>query len=711
MADRELYKPQATVNRANVVAPVLPTAEIHVAEQFAGQMADLNNTVSDRLTRITLSDAEKAGAVAGTSPGFKPRDNTTLANTAYNRAAERSYFLQTETQTRRALDDLAAAHPADPGGLEKAITAYQMGVEGSISPDFPEALADVRSIISIHSQPLIRNAKTNFRAAQQEQAGADLFEGLEAVNNSAERLARLSDFDDTAAADLALEREKYRSMLAAHGPAEAFEFSGQTFDADPTRITLFSPMDMAKKLDDFDDNLEGQRILAGFDHADNKEAYLAQFVETAQTPGKSPLSLDQVTSLSATMAGQLRSLKAAQDAMKAELGRSVTDAEYVLERGKTPAGIDSLRHQARLYPDLAARLDAAVQDRALAGEYSRLSPVAQQTIIASLQQGDTGTRRSVEQQERLTRIHDRTLTGLKNDPVAYANEVGVTQTAPIDLSKPETLRARQGTADLLKSNYGIDSHGLTRDEADTIKRQIASADAQSKVALSSQLSAGLDDNRLELLMDDIGGDDPMFTAAALLAKDAPGLSERILYGQGTIKTAGKVVTPPVARTQAAINDTLGAALINNPTMQQQASEAAMALEVWDRAQRGELSAGAESFDEDRYSQYLNQVVGGVLEHNGGRFIAPRRGMDQETFEGVMERLNDDDVRADGLLPKTLDGEFVSAAMIRDDGALESIGNGVYLVRYADGYLLNGTTGKPYQFDLGARLPQIQARPR
>jgi hypothetical protein len=107
-------------------------------------------------------------------------------------------------------------------------------------------------------------------------------------------------------------------------------------------------------------------------------------------------------------------------------------------------------------------------------------------------------------------------------------------------------------------------------------------------------------------------------------------------------------------------------------------------------------------------QAVQDVTGGVLNHNGGSLIAPARGMPQATFDQVMASVTDNDMAG----VTTLNGAPISSNYLRGSAQLESIGNGRYYVRLGSDpvkpiYAFTGAnTESPKPFILDLRNRQV-----
>ncbi|QRG10177.1 transglycosylase SLT domain-containing protein (plasmid) [Xanthobacter dioxanivorans] len=99
-----------------------------------------------------------------------------------------------------------------------------------------------------------------------------------------------------------------------------------------------------------------------------------------------------------------------------------------------------------------------------------------------------------------------------------------------------------------------------------------------------------------------------------------------------------------------------------------------------KARYADLSAAAGDtsgvLKRERLDRATEEVTGGTVRHNGSTIIAPRRGMDQSTFDGILLSLADTDL----VGVRTSSGKPVTAQYVRDSAGLESFGAGRYLVR-------------------------------
>ncbi|MFG1377325.1 hypothetical protein V5F85_10580, partial [Xanthobacter autotrophicus ATCC 700551] len=80
--------------------------------------------------------------------------------------------------------------------------------------------------------------------------------------------------------------------------------------------------------------------------------------------------------------------------------------------------------------------------------------------------------------------------------------------------------------------------------------------------------------------------------------------------------------------------------------------------------------------QQRLERAVDDVTGGTVRHNGVTIIAPRRGMDQATFDRVLSAVTNQDLAG----ARAASGTPITAEYLRDKAHLESVADGRYLVR-------------------------------
>lgn len=155
-----------------------------------------------------------------------------------------------------------------------------------------------------------------------------------------------------------------------------------------------------------------------------------------------------------------------------------------------------------------------------------------------------------------------------------------------------------------------------------------------------------------------------------------------------------------------LGEILGDSLDLSPSMISDVQEAAKSFYANGAALGEELNG-------DRLRGAVQAVTGGVLEHNGdglrtGKFIAPKAGMPQAQFDGMIANIQDKDLKG-AYIGNSANREPVTAVMMRDDLQLVSVGNGRYFLRFPNVGLATNERGQNYEFDLMARQTDLTKR--
>ena len=114
-----------------------------------------------------------------------------------------------------------------------------------------------------------------------------------------------------------------------------------------------------------------------------------------------------------------------------------------------------------------------------------------------------------------------------------------------------------------------------------------------------------------------------------------------------------------------------------------------------------------SFDSGVYEQALRDVLGGPIEFNGRTILPPKPGMTEDSFEDMMEKLEQADLIEYGNgAPVFGNGDPFQSAMLKskvfgEEAELISSGPGRYLILYPGlGYAQSSDDGV-YELDLRA----------
>jgi len=323
---------------------------------------------------------------------------------------------------------------------------------------------------------------------------------------------------------------------------------------------------------------------------------------------------------------------------------------------------------------------------------------------------DAGDGATVAQQqimEAADRTAKRVAEAMKNDPIGYAAQRQWAPNTPaIDLAAgPDAVgaafAARQQTVDLLQARGMVQpgTSALRPQDKAVLNQVMTQGTPGEQAALFGAMSNNLSPQTYRATMTALAGDANSRTSASAgaLYQYNPQVAEGVLRGQALLKKNPNYAPKKTDDNQASIDDILppqafGAGL--------EASRQTLLDSA--RARYADLSnmAGDTSgeFNEDRMTQAVNEVTGGMIDFNGQSIIAPRYGMNQEDFDKAIADLSDDSLTG----AVTSEGQQITASDLRRYGRLRAVGDGRYLLEFG---LENAPTfaidskGGPFVLDL------------
>lgn len=266
---------------------------------------------------------------------------------------------------------------------------------------------------------------------------------------------------------------------------------------------------------------------------------------------------------------------------------------------------------------------------------------------------------------------------------AYERDLGVI--TPLDFSQKHeevagVLKARLKAAQHIQDLDGVPVIPMTVGEIDRLAGVIETSPAGDQALLMATLADGLGPEYLPAVMEkliDKGGQVRTFTTAAGLSQADAGLGRDVLFGNEVRQDNKKLVPENNLAFRQVVQDELGNVLALRPDALASITDAAQALYAKASLDAGDLTG---TLDTERLEGALNRITGGVVEWNGRKVIVPQRGMSQDVFSALMEGLEDQDLGEN--VPKSLDGNPITAEMIKKYGELYSVGDGRYIVRMA-----------------------------
>ena len=421
----------------------------------------------------------------------------------------------------------------------------------------------------------------------------------------------------------------------------------------------------------------------------------------------SSMSDDQVKALrddpDLAVVGVAIMAKRSNNVIRAATGRNATDAELYMGHFLGEGGLRSLMlgleadpnaSAPALFPD-AVKANPTVyknkdgSDKTLRQLYDELGRTFSRDATG-IAYGDDQMRDKV-----LSSVE----TGLRDDPVAFAQSVGAITTT--DIFSPGGMAQRGQEYLAMADMYALpasESKPFTKDEAAQFKAQLddSSADGALQLIMSIQEMGRVP---AQAAMAQIGEDGNVYAYAGGIAMETGQLpvASDVIKGQKRIND-NPAIWADVGATKedmnAAFNAATGAALYDiTPAQRQSILDASKAHYIETNTARG------KGWNSNQFTASIQAVMGSTNGQpaidtvNGESTILPP-GLDGPTLEAAFEVMTVADwtsLSVQGLPPKYADGTIADPADLAGEASLRAIGGGQYKVATNDGAYL--TTGR------------------
>lgn len=296
--------------------------------------------------------------------------------------------------------------------------------------------------------------------------------------------------------------------------------------------------------------------------------------------------------------------------------------------------------------------------------------IAQQDFISAVERGQ-------QQREQ----------ALKADPVGYAVDRRIIDPVPaLDYAAGPAgmeagLAARQRGVDMLRARGDVGNVSALRPEdQQALSKFIQAATPAEQGALLGAMSRSLKPDTYMATMASLAdkADTKAMAAAGALYQDNPEVAEGILRGRRLLRENAGFAPRETVQSKQEI-DTILPSAVFGPAMErtrQQLLEAATARYADLSNLAGDTSG---TLNNERMTQSVNEVTGGMLDFNGSQIVAPRYGMSQDDLDTVMANLSDRDL----VGARTADGTQITANDVRNYGRLRAVSQGQYMVEFGD----------------------------
>lgn len=634
-------------------------------------------------------DAEAAFDEQGRPRGLAVRGDGTIYGQAYDKAMVTGYLARLDLGAAKFADELTLAHPDDPAQWQaKWVQRGQEWIATLPADMQPDArLAWEQKGLRPWSQVNLAAHKKTL-----DEANATLIESADRQATEAAAFWRQGRLSDAAEASV-----KWVQALDAR--------------------TDLSPQQKAKARLDFEDDGRRHAVLGHFDRAKQggsgkADKFIADFLKPGAHPEIHP---DLKTKIGAEMTRDLAELRAEHRLAVADLHEQARDAIFRVEHGRPAPQLEVLEKRARALGDASMAGDLADlrrQDSELAN--IRVQPLGLQiaAVKALDAKADAGAdKASVVLAERARKMVASQANAFNPaakeyfDPMGQAQASGQIGLPQLDLENQASLKARADSAEKLKVFHGLsyDPPPFTQAEASILAQQIDGQTTQQKTATLGKLAAGLGSRHFTAALAQIAPKQPAFAhAGALMAEGDAGAARDQLLGaelrSGLAKGGEGLPRQYLPPKDEVMKNALAAALPPQlfadlgPDALAAAQSAVMNAYVAKSYQKG--LANQTVADRDLMREAARDVTGGLVKFNGKPVLPPVRGLGQDDFDQMMETLGDDAFK--GVF--NLEGQEVSAKMMRGHAELGSLGGGKYVLRLQGSVLLNAD-GRPAVLDL------------
>lgn len=397
---------------------------------------------------------------------------------------------------------------------------------------------------------------------------------------------------------------------------------------------------------------------------------------------------------------EIKSIQSEQKKLASEAATYVQSAKDRLSQGydlpqEEMLAIDQIVAN---YGDASAinELNILKNNKEIIKRFKKLTPlelngIISQTLVPAIQ-NDGATENEIFLLEQAQKIQKNIIEETQRDPVGFVQRTSG-NVKPIDFTNPVSIRNRVSKAKSLSENYNTPVKPLSSVELTSLMQDMNNAPISDQLSFIENLnSAGLE-NSLPVL-NQIKESNPYIAQAAGLrayVNNSENDAMAILRGGKSLQE-DKNFRPLAQDVDLEVGKYLGNSLRMIPSSANQIKQAALAHYI------GSGKYNGKDFDADDFRASINAVTGAeIAEYNNEKLLTPAN-TTAEDFEDFVELADDliyENFSLGGVGPMTLSGLPVTAQDIRDYGTFETIGNGMYRVKYDGDYLIGGGPNQEY----------------
>lgn len=647
-----------------VSAPRTQTGRSALGEElteFGGKMQRLSAQLGEEWVKGREQEESEKGARDAAAGTFAKAPGTTRADAAYNAAGLQTYFEDLKIRTGDEVERIYNQNKHDPAALDTAIQAYSDGTEAELVKSMPELLPHFKAFYDRTSRPYRAKAADDHFQAAQDQARASFTETLAGKARQAENRAFVGGDSPSADADNTIARNDYLEGLTTAGPKTAFTLRGKTYDADPRRSGLMDVAALEKGVQAYDQAVVEARYKGAGQKAINGgrgEPYVLRLMNSKQAADD--MGLDGRDSVVSWLRTQMSIRAGFDDASDKSLGQALQAYESAVVAGAQPGGGDSL-YRATRGTKYEAAFDALQKNQDELATFGRMRPgdqvatqAAQQAKIAAISADDpkayaVAQGAAVQLLRWMEQSHAETLTGLKKDPYAFAQKMGVVPAAPPLLQPDGTLNAGGWAARIEGATMGGNYYGapmppITREEGAQLVQGLLTGGIE-RVTKTVGAVEGPSKDAFREAIRMIEPDHPAVAQVATFAMNArtspaDGVNVAALLNRGYTLTASTEGKPPLFKMKAgaegrtafdeAFTTYVGDTFAGDAAARQRAADGLYAAYAAYAENAPDGLSGA--FDDKTFARAAAAYFGGQKVKINNGFAFPPYGMGADEFE-------------------------------------------------------------------------------
>jgi len=672
-----------------------------IASQVSAQFSGIADTIGAMADKAAAKEGTEAGMKAGLDPEFRTVHNNTIRGDAFDKAGLDVAETRLRQQLEASFDTSFAQHSGDPIALNDALSKHTLAIVSNAPPELRPRLQ-----LAVQGKRLaFARQQARQKAAEMQSAAQGAFETeLADTTRRIHQIAYSSGLDATADDVLAKQVGLFSQTLTRRGP------DGQLY---------MSPEAAAKDTRKLTQTVTTARLSGAFDRLPTLDAK-AQFIKQMEDDyraGKGVsgvYDLDEFDKMKSGLMADYRSAKTLQATQIASVKEDVTGVAKMAEKGYSPAPDQMAALKAKTAavgdPELAQTLAIAENTAVFVNAASRVTPAELEATNEQLRatlQSEGATPQGVARVELGDKLLGNMRKELKEDPLGWADRVGLVKVAPIDFSDPEktqaSIKARLAQADTIADYYGQQPKYLRPDEKQLLATGMSKG-GKAALGIATTIAATAGD-RAESVMRELSDSAPVMAGLGALVAQSGGVPtpaaidafDAIAARQERNEKGGKplpaVVLPRPVDVQTALSSVAGGALSADPRNEAAAINAATLVYEM-RAAR----AHATTFDKDMFDQALSEVLGertvggvkygGVADQSTSWFGASKKivlppEVRQDGWRDAVGALSPSVLERAGIgQPSTESGAAIDFERFKR-GTLVQVGNGKYLVALGD----------------------------